>query len=148
MDTLLSRWASLVPSRVVASDSAASISWPSRDAALVPVFLAHGLAPQSVLAIRRPGHSSRSGGSGVLAPWTSHLSSAYLADPFVLPEFRGTGAGGSLVRHVHEELDAAGFDAILLHYLGMNALSDPFWHRCGYRPLTATWEVRPATHLR
>jgi len=60
----------------------------------------------------------------------------------------GAGAGTALVRHVHREPDRAGFNATLLHYLGMSPLAGPFWHRCGYRPLTTNWEVRPASQLR
>jgi GNAT superfamily N-acetyltransferase len=86
------------------------------------------------------------------APWASGVSSAgraaYLSDLMVLPGRRGAGAGTALVRHVHRELDRAGFNAVLLHYLGMNPLAGPFWHRCGYRPLHTSWEVRPASHLR
>ncbi len=218
LDALLSRW----PPVVSSPDSAASITWPSRDAVVVPTLLSHGLAPLSVLAIRVAGQESPGGPAvtvrqatdadlsslvamevelvrwnqvlgqmtlrsntaslirakysdgrrpwswlalvdnvpaGFLTvldpaatPWASRLSSfdrvAYLSDLFVLPQFRGSSAGTSLVRQVHADLDAAGFSAVLLHYLGMNALAAPFWHRCGYRPLTATWEVRPATHLR
>ena len=55
-------------------------------------------------------------------PWASGLSSAgnavYLSDLMVLPDRRGAGAGTALVRQVHRELDRAGFDAVLLHYLG------------------------------
>ena len=72
----------------------------------------------------------------------------YLSDLIVLPGHRGTGAGAALVRQAHRELDRAGFSAVLLHYLGMNPLAAPFWHRCGYRPLLTSWEVRPASHLR
>jgi len=66
----------------------------------------------------------------------------------VLPGSRGAGAGTALVGHVHRELDSAGFGATLLHYVGVNPLAGPFWHRCGYRPLSTNWEVRPAAHLR
>jgi predicted N-acetyltransferase YhbS len=40
------------------ADSAAIVSWPSRDAAMTRVFLRHGLVPKSVVAVRpgrRPG---------------------------------------------------------------------------------------------
>jgi hypothetical protein len=219
LDALLSCWS---PVRS-AADSAASITWPSRDAVVVPTLLTHGLAPLSVLAIRVAGQESPRGAGGVdvrratdadisalvamelelvrwnqmlgqmtlrsntaslvhakysasrrpwswvalvddvpaafltvldpsTTPWASRLSSfdrvAYLSDLFVLPQFRGSLADTSLVRQVHAELDSAGFSAVLLHYLGVNAVSAPFWHRCGYRPLTTTWEVRPASHLR
>jgi hypothetical protein len=29
-----------------------------------------------------------------------------------------------------------------------DALSAPFWHRMGYRPLWSTWQARPAAALR
>jgi hypothetical protein len=51
-----------------------------------------------------------------------------------------------LVRADPSTLD--GFSATLLHYVGVNPLAGPFWHRCGYRPLSTNWEVRPAAHLR
>jgi GNAT superfamily N-acetyltransferase len=86
------------------------------------------------------------------AAWASGLSSAgnavYLSDLMVLPDRRGAGAGTALVQRVHRELDRAGFAAVVLHYLGMNPLAGPFWHRCGYRPLHTSWEVRPAQRLR
>lgn len=223
MDALLSRWTVTVRNRAGHAESAAVLTWPSRDVALTPTLLAHGLAPLSVLAIRLAGRDCPDGAPDVVvrrateadvdvavalelelvrwnqllgqmterpntrelirakhtaaghpwswlaevdgtpvgllnvlnpdhSSWPSGLSSAgnavYLSDLMVLPGRRGAGAGTALVQHVHRELDRAGFDATLLHYLGMNPLSVPFWHRCGYRPLTTNWEVRPASHLR
>jgi GNAT superfamily N-acetyltransferase len=223
MDALLCRWSETVHARAGESDSAAVLTWPSRDVVLTPTFLAHGLAPRVVLAIRLAGRESPEGATDVVvrratdadldaavamerelvrwnqvlgqmterpntaelirakhtadtrpwswlaevdgvpvgllnvldpdhAPWASSLSSAgravYLSDLMVLPGRRGTGAGTALVKHVHDELDRAGFNAVLLHYLGMNPLAGPFWHRCGYRPLQTNWEVRPASYLR
>jgi GNAT superfamily N-acetyltransferase len=223
MDNLLSQWARIVRGRAGAADSAAVLTWPSRDVVMTPTFLAHGLAPRLVLAIRLAGRDSPEGAGDVVvrratgadvdevvalelelvrwnqtlgqmterpntrelirakhtadsrpwswlaevdgtpvgllnvldpehATWPSGLSSAgsavYLSDLMVLPGRRGAGAGTALVHHVHRELDRAGFDATLLHYLGMNPLAGPFWHRCGYRPLATGWEVRPASHLR
>jgi hypothetical protein len=60
MDTLLSRWSTIVHARLVharpgEAESAAVLTWPSRDVGLVPTFLAHGLAPRMVLAIRLAG---------------------------------------------------------------------------------------------
>jgi GNAT superfamily N-acetyltransferase len=90
--------------------------------------------------------------SGDRPPWASGLSSAgravYLSDLMVLPGRRGAGAATALIRHVHRDLDRAGFDAVVLHYLAVNPLAAPVWHRCGYRPLLTNWGVRPATHLR
>jgi GNAT superfamily N-acetyltransferase len=224
MDTLLSSWATTVRARAGDAESAAVLTWPSRDVALIPTFLAHGLAPRSVLAIRLAGQGLSPGSTTPVvvrrateadvdtvvameldlvrwnqvlgqmterpntaelirakhtgdtrpwswlaevdgmpvalltvldpahAPWASGLSSAgaavYLSDLMVLPGWRGGGVGAALVQHVHSELDGADLNATLLRYLGMNPLAAPFWHRCGYRPLTADWEVRPASHLR
>jgi len=223
MDALLSRWSTTVHARAGEAESAAVLTWASRDVELTPTFLAHGLAPRSVLAIRLAGRDSPDGAAGVVvrrateadveaavamelelvrwnqmlgqmterpntaelirakhtadsrpwswlaevdgmpvgllsvlnpdhAPWASGLSSAgravYLSDLMVLSGRRGAGAGTALVQHVHRDLDRAGFNAVLLHYLGMNPLAGPFWHRCGYRPLHTDWEVRPASHLR
>jgi hypothetical protein len=55
--------------------------------------------------------------------------------------------GAALVRRGHGDLDAAGVDVTLLHYAGLNPLSGPFWHRCGYRPLWTGWQARPASRL-
>lgn len=223
MGTLLSRWSTTVHAGAGKAESAAVLTWPSRDVTLTPTLLAHGLAPRVVLAIRLAGRDCPDGAADVVvrrttetdvdaivamelelvrwnqtlgqmteqpntselirakhtadsrpwswlaevdgmpvgllsvldpdhAPWASELSSAgsavYLSDLMVLPGRRGAGAGTALVQHVHRELDRAGFNATLLHYLGMNPLAGPFWHRCGYRPLTTNWEVRPASHLR
>jgi len=79
---------------------------------------------------------------------TSAGSAAYVSDLMVIPSRRGAGVGTALVRRAHAALDEAGLQATVLSYLGMNPLSGPFWHRCGYRPLTVGWETRPATHLR
>ena len=222
MEALLSEWSKSVRTRAGRAESAAVLSWPSRDLVLTPTFLARGLAPRLVLAIRLAGRDSPAGATDVTvrrangadldavvamelelvrwnqmlgqmterpntadlirakhtadgrpwswlaevdgtpvgllsvldpehAPWTSGLSSAgsavYLSDLMVLPDRRGAGAGTALVRHVHRELDRAGYNAVLLHYLAMNPLAGPFWHRCGYRPLHTNWEVRPAAHL-
>ena len=223
MAVLLELWAEVVRDRAGDCDSAAMLTWPSRDVAMTRLFLHHGLAPASVLAIRPAGRDSPAGATqavvrratgadveiavaleldlvrwnqqlgqmterpntaelirakyagasapwfwlaevggkavGLLTvldpartPWPSELSSAgsaaYLSDLMVTPGGRGAGAGAALVHHVHGELDRAGLDATVLHYLAMNPLSGPFWHRSGYRPLTTTWEARPAMHLR
>jgi GNAT superfamily N-acetyltransferase len=223
MDALLSGWSKTVHDRVEAAESAAVLTWPSRDLVLTPTFLAHGLAPRLVLAIRLAGRDSPDGASDVVvrratgadldtvvamelelirwnqtlgqmterpntselirakhttdgrpwswlaevasvpvgllsvldpdhARWVSSVSSVgtavYLSELMVLPGRRGAGVGAALVQQVHRELDSAGFDAVVLSYLGMSPLAGPFWHRCGYRPLQTTWEVRPASHLR
>jgi GNAT superfamily N-acetyltransferase len=221
MDALLSRWAETVDTRAV--DSAAVLTWPSRDVELTATFRAHGLTPGLVLAIRLAGNDAPDRPTGVVvrrtteadvdalvameldlvrwnqllgqmterpntaelirakhtadgrpwswlaevdgapvgllnvldpdqAQWASGLSSAgravYLSDLMVLPGRRGAGAGTALVDHVHRELDDAGFNAVLLHYVAVNPLAVPFWHRCGYRPLYTNWEARPASYLR
>jgi GNAT superfamily N-acetyltransferase len=226
MDALLSAWSATVRAGAGAgrpAESAAVLTWPSRDVAVIPALLAHGLSPRVVTAIRLAGRDCPAGAAGVAvrrttgadldtvvaleldlvrwnqtlgqmterpntgelirakytaetrpwswlaevdgapvgllsvldpahAPWVSGMSSAgsavYLSDLMVLPDRRGAGAGTALVQHVHRELDRAGFNAVHLSYLGMNPLSAPFWHRCGYRPLRTNWEVRPASHLR
>jgi GNAT superfamily N-acetyltransferase len=75
-------------------------------------------------------------------------SPAYVSCMVVRAAHRGGGIGAALVRHAHAVLDRVGVEATLLHYSGLNPLSPPFWHRCGYRPLWTTWELRPASHLR
>jgi GNAT superfamily N-acetyltransferase len=227
MDALLARWTEAVRARASgtgsAADSAAVLTWPSRDILPTPTFLTHGLMPAMVLAIRLAGRPSPDGPTDVVvrratdadldatvalelelvrwnqmlgqmterpntaelirakhtgagrpwtwlaegdgvpvgllnvldpdhAPWASGLTSAgravYLSDLMVLPDRRGAGTATALVQHVHRELDRTGFDAVVLHYLAMNPLAAPLWHRCGYRPLLTNWEVRPATRLR
>ena len=63
LDALLSRWAETVHARVHEADSAALLTWPSRDVELTATFLAHGLAPRLVLAIRLAGRDSPDGGA-------------------------------------------------------------------------------------
>jgi GNAT superfamily N-acetyltransferase len=85
-----------------------------------------------------------------LLPEPGDLPEACRPNPLVAagPGERGTGAGGALIRHVHDALDARGIDLTLLHHAQLNPLSAPFWHRMGYRPLWTTWEARPASTLR
>ncbi|GAA4730866.1 GNAT family N-acetyltransferase [Actinomycetospora chibensis] len=53
---LLAEWRARIPARVRhASDSAAVVTWPSRDVVASRAFLDHGLVPLAVLAVRRPG---------------------------------------------------------------------------------------------
>jgi len=73
---------------------------------------------------------------------------AYLQSMFVRPDERGGGLGAALVKRAHDELDARGVSATLLHHAQLNPLSAPFWNRMGYRPLWTTWEARPASALR
>jgi GNAT superfamily N-acetyltransferase len=75
-------------------------------------------------------------------------ATAYLQTMFVRPGDRSSGIGATLIRNVHDELDARGIDLTLLHYAQVNPLSAPFWHRMGYRPLWSTWEARPASTMR
>jgi GNAT superfamily N-acetyltransferase len=86
------------------------------------------------------------------AGWIAGLSrpgrTVYLASMFLSPEERGSGAGATLMTHVHDALDARGIDQTLLHYSELNPLSGPFWHRMGYRPLWSTWAALPASTLR
>jgi len=83
-----------------------------------------------------------------IAGMTRPGATAYLQTMFVRPGERSGGIGASLVRHVHDQLDARGIDLTLLHYAQVNPVSAPFWHRMGYRPLWSTWEARPASTLR
>lgn len=85
--------------------------------------------------------------AGWIAPLTSASPTAYLGTLVVTAGRRGAGLGAALVRHGHRALDAAGAAQTLLHYAGLNPLSGPFWHRCGYRPLWTVWRVRPASRL-
>lgn len=75
-------------------------------------------------------------------------STAYLRIGFVSPDERGGGIGATLIKHVHDALDARGIEVTLLHYAQVNPLSGPFWSRMGYRPLWTSWEARPAAALR
>ena len=53
---LVAEWRARIPARVRhASDSAAVVTWPSRDVVASRAFLDHGLVPLAVLAVRRPG---------------------------------------------------------------------------------------------
>ena len=66
MAALLVRWAEVVRDRAGNSDSAAALTWPSRDVAMTRLFLHHGLAPASVLAIRPAGRVSPVGTTDVV----------------------------------------------------------------------------------
>jgi GNAT superfamily N-acetyltransferase len=83
-----------------------------------------------------------------ITPFTSAQPAAYLQTLFVQPAERGSGVGQALVSRAHQQLDAHGVAATLLHYAQVNPLSGPFWSRMGYRPLWTTWETRPAAGLR
>jgi GNAT superfamily N-acetyltransferase len=55
-DELITEWRARFPGRVRSSaDSAAVVTWPSRDVAAARAFLDHGLVPLAVLAVRPPG---------------------------------------------------------------------------------------------
>jgi GNAT superfamily N-acetyltransferase len=86
--------------------------------------------------------------AGWIAPMTGLSPVAYLELIYVQPDDRGQGTGPALVGQLHQEADAAGLAATLLHYEQVNPLSGPFWSRQGYRPLWTSWEARPARTLR
>lgn len=85
--------------------------------------------------------------AGWIAPLVSAAPTAYLGTQVVTAGQRGNGVGAALVRRGHRALDDAGVAVTLLHYAGLNPLSGPFWHRCGYRPLWTIWKVHPAARL-
>jgi GNAT superfamily N-acetyltransferase len=85
--------------------------------------------------------------AGWIAPAVSVTPAGYLGTLVVTSARRSTGVGAALVRRGHQALDSAGAGVTLLHYAGLNPLSGPFWHRCGYRPLWTMWKVRPASRL-
>jgi GNAT superfamily N-acetyltransferase len=229
-DALLGQWRDHLAGlpEAKAGDTAAVVTWPSRDVSGVLALQRHGLQPLTVIAarpagrpvpahgspkdlvIRQPGPEDldavtelemgvirydahfgaaipraatpalvRAGSRAALvrrpdwtwlavqrgrpvglavveppdeATWIAGMTrpgrTAYLPSMFLAPQERGSGTGASLVKHVHETLDARGIDLTLLHYATLNPLSAPFWHRMGYRPLWSTWEARPASTLR
>ncbi|WP_345413398.1 GNAT family N-acetyltransferase [Actinomycetospora chlora] len=58
-DALVAEWRRRIPGHVrAASDSAAVVTWPSRDVVAARAFLDHGLVPLAVLAVRGPGPSA------------------------------------------------------------------------------------------
>lgn len=58
MADLLALWEVTVRDRATGDhDSEATLSWPSRDAAMVRVFLAHGMVPQVMIAVRPAGRT-------------------------------------------------------------------------------------------
>jgi GNAT superfamily N-acetyltransferase len=62
LDALLRAWRRLMDRTGVPDpDSAVVVTWPSRDAEGSQALLAHGFQPLSVLAVRQPGRSGRSG---------------------------------------------------------------------------------------
>jgi GNAT superfamily N-acetyltransferase len=86
------------------------------------------------------------------AVWLGGLTAlhpmAYLATAWVDPSVRHAGIGTALAGAAHRALDEAGVAVTLLHYGALNALSGPFWHRMGYRPLWTDWRAEPARTLR
>jgi predicted N-acetyltransferase YhbS len=85
--------------------------------------------------------------AGWIASQVSAAPAAYLGCLVVAARHRGSGIGAALVRRGHRALDAAGVAVTLLHYAGLNPLSGPFWHRCGYRPLWTAWQASPVPAL-
>lgn len=77
-------------------------------------------------------------------PWVATGPVAYVGAMVVGAGHRGDGVGAALVTTAHAALDKAGAAVTLLDYYAMNPLSAPFWHRCGYRPLSTEWTRRPA----
>jgi ribosomal protein S18 acetylase RimI-like enzyme len=57
MAALLGRWREHLagPDAPPGPDSAAIVAWPSRDLPMIPVFVAHGLVPDHVIAVRPAG---------------------------------------------------------------------------------------------
>jgi ribosomal protein S18 acetylase RimI-like enzyme len=227
MNVLLGRWREhLANGAPPAGDCAGIVVWPSRDVVMTPVFLDHGLVPDSVIAVRPSGRSTpvndaaaeatvrvrRAGPhdlaaivalcleevryaaqlSGTpqrpntaallrersvaalaeteplvwvaeqdgdvtglisvvvreqaawIAPLVSAAPVAYVDCAAVAPGRRGRGVAASIVRHVHDAMDAAGIAVTALHYGALNPLSGPLWHRSGYRPLRTRWTLRIA----
>ncbi|HVV10573.1 GNAT family N-acetyltransferase [Amycolatopsis sp.] len=52
VDVLLKAWRHRMDAESPGPDSACTVTWPSRDAPAIHAFLAHGLLPASVLAVR------------------------------------------------------------------------------------------------
>lgn len=98
--------------------------------------------PVGMLAAQRPGAASW------IAPMVRAGTAAYLMLAFVRPDERAGGVGAELVARLHRDIGASGVPVTLLHYQLLNPLSAPFWSQQGYRPLWATWEVRPARAIR
>jgi len=63
------------------------------------------------------------------------LPTLYLEDLFVLPEFRGTGAGSALFSKVAEEAKRRGCGRVEFVVLDWNELAQEFYHRKGARRL-------------
>lgn len=68
MGQLLARWQRQVAGQagVTGPDTEAILTWPSRDAPMTTLFLAHGLAPLTVVAARPPGRPSPETASDVV----------------------------------------------------------------------------------
>jgi GNAT superfamily N-acetyltransferase len=228
MDALLTGWHGRVAAAAAPDDpdSAATLSWPSRDTAVVRLYADRGLLPQRIVPARLAGRPAPDGSPDVrvrpleaadlddavelnlaqirwdaqfggatlrpsagaalrqeylavlaqdepwtwiaevdgrtagmltvtppgpgtwFAPFTGATSPAYVGCTVTVAGQRGGGVGAAMARHAHAALDRAGVDVALLHYNLFNPLSGPFWHRCGYRPLWTSWELRPASRLR
>ncbi len=62
---LLGAWRDRLRGTPAGPDSACTLTWPSRDAEASAVLLAHGFAPMTCLAVRRPGPPGEPGPSRV-----------------------------------------------------------------------------------
>ena len=63
------------------------------------------------------------------------LPTLYLEDLFVLPEYRGSGAGSALFKKVTAEAKARGCGRVEFIVLDWNVLAQEFYHRKGARRL-------------
>jgi len=65
---------------------------------------------------------------------TDYAVIGYVADVFVLPEFRGRGVGKALVRAIVEHPDVAGLQVVLLRSTDAQPLYSPFGFAAVPRP--------------
>lgn len=107
--------------------------------------------PISVIALARirvdgnNGHGQRPVSTGRLTPSPFSGGQAQIAWVATLPEVRGLGIGGHLMRYLLDVADEAGTREILL---AAQAHAEAFYWRLGFRPAGPLYDVRGIPHLR
>lgn len=93
--------------------------------------------PRFDIFLAETADGSAAGYAFVLENYSTFLAlpTLYLEDLFVLPDYRSTGAGSALFRHVTAEAKARGCGRVEFVVLDWNQLARDFYHRKGAKHL-------------